>query len=107
MLCGPVGKAGRRIQCPYARSPGERFSPIRFSLTGADSNLGVLAEKPVRRAANRKTLFIIACSRQFMYRFQGAWDCWFLLGIIQRIPLFPLTPAKGSVPSLRMARYPA
>ncbi len=39
---------------------GERFSPIRFSLTDADSNLGLLAEKHVRRAANRKTLFIIA-----------------------------------------------
>ena len=40
---------------------GERFSPIRFSLTGADSNFGVLAAKHVRRAAKRKTLFIIAC----------------------------------------------
>jgi hypothetical protein len=40
---------------------GERFSPIRFSLTGADSNFGILAEKHVRRAAKRKTLFIITC----------------------------------------------
>jgi hypothetical protein len=40
---------------------GERFSPIRFSLTGADSNFGVLAAKHVRRAAKRKTLFIPTC----------------------------------------------
>jgi hypothetical protein len=45
-------------------------SPIRFSLTGADSNFGVLAAKHVRRAANRKTLFIIACY------WQGSCDFW-------------------------------
>jgi hypothetical protein len=36
-----------------------RISRPRFSLTGADSSCGTLAEKPVRRAAKRKTLYII------------------------------------------------
>jgi hypothetical protein len=36
---------------------GRRFSPIRFSLTGAVSSSAIFAERLVRRAAKRKTLF--------------------------------------------------
>jgi hypothetical protein len=34
-------------------------SPIRFSLTGADFSCEILTAKPVRRAAKRKTLYVV------------------------------------------------
>jgi xanthine dehydrogenase YagR molybdenum-binding subunit len=38
---------------------GERFSPTRFSLTGAHSIRGIHPQRSVRRAAERKTLYVI------------------------------------------------
>ena len=55
----------RRHSIPIAPA-GARFSPTRFSLTGADSSRGTHAEGPVRRAAKRKTLSIIT-----LYEGQG------------------------------------
>ena len=59
---------------PIAPAAGERFSPIRFSLTGAASTLGTPAVAFVRRAAKRKTLSIIAliAVRAGGFRFQDA-----------------------------------
>src|SRR6266404_6308785 len=39
---------------------GERFSPTRFSLTGAHSIRGIHPQRSVRRAAKRKTLYVQA-----------------------------------------------
>ena len=56
-------------RCPTSKRPGafnahnpatgERFSPTGFSLTGAHSSRGILPQRPVRRAAKRKTLYAI------------------------------------------------
>jgi hypothetical protein len=45
-----------------AHSPGgggSGFSPTRFTLTGAEASSGALATRPVRRAAKRKTLYVM------------------------------------------------
>src|SRR5437868_14737168 len=44
---------------PITLATGERFSPTRFSLTGAHSTRGIHPQSPVRRAAKRKTLYVI------------------------------------------------
>ena len=52
--------------CIAWRSPRlrcRRVSPIRFSLTGAARDCGAPSERPVRRAAKRKTLFIMLIRR--------------------------------------------
>src|SRR5262249_53557338 len=53
----------RWLSPPIARGPGARFSPTRFSLTGAASGFSGRPRTPVRRAAKRKTLFIIGAIR--------------------------------------------
>ena len=53
-----TGDKSGGIQRPYARR-GQRLSPTRFSLTGADSDSGASVAEPVRRAAKRKTLYVI------------------------------------------------
>ena len=44
---------------PITLATGERFSPTRFSLTGAHSTRGIHPQRPARRAAKRKTLYVI------------------------------------------------
>jgi len=44
---------------PIALATGERFSPTRFSLTGAHSSRRIHPQRTVRRAAKRKTLYVI------------------------------------------------
>ena len=54
--------------CIAWRSPRlrcRRVSPIRFSLTGAARDCGAPSERPVRRAAKRKTLFIMLRDRKY------------------------------------------
>jgi hypothetical protein len=61
-LASSVSTAHRRCirghSTPIALAPGQRFSPIRFSLTGAEPTYRIFAERLVRRAGERKTLFI-------------------------------------------------
>ena len=58
------GRWGREYSTPIARRR-ERFSPTRFSLTGADSSDGTPVGRLVRRAAKRKTLYVRAtCKTQ-------------------------------------------
>jgi hypothetical protein len=52
-------QASRGHPTPIAPAAGERFSPIRFSLTGAAPDYGALSGRLVRRAAEQKTLFSI------------------------------------------------
>src|SRR5258707_10859631 len=44
---------------PITLATGERFSPTRFSLTGAHSIRGIHPQRSVHRAAKRKTLYVI------------------------------------------------
>ena len=46
---------------PIADRHGERLSSTRSSLTGADTGNGVSTGDLVRRAAKRKTLYVITC----------------------------------------------
>jgi hypothetical protein len=48
----------------HNRGAGPRLSPTRFSLTGADSDAGASVAEPVRRAAKRKTLYVIKNSSE-------------------------------------------
>jgi len=58
----PRGSSGRNEGAIKTRSPGAGgFSTTGFSPIGADSPCRIHPEKPVRRAAKRKTLWVIAC----------------------------------------------
>src|SRR5271165_739746 len=55
----PTSNRPRAFNAHSPGDGGERFSPTRFSLTGAHSSRRIHPQRTVRRAAKRKTLYVI------------------------------------------------